>query len=122
VWRLQAEVEQSKARYDQALGQYQHTVRAAVREVEATMVRLGAGQPSERSLREAVDRYQAQFDAAQARLKVGSLNAIDFEVVRRSLIDSQLRLLDQRREQLANWIILYKAVGGQWVPYDASQS
>jgi NodT family efflux transporter outer membrane factor (OMF) lipoprotein len=120
--RLQAEVEQSKARYDQALGQYQHTVRAAVREVEATMVRLGAGQPSERSLREAVDRYQAQFDAAQARLKVGSLNAIDFEVVRRSLIDSQLRLLDQRREQLANWIILYKAVGGQWVPYDASQS
>lgn len=120
--RLTAEVEQNKARYNQALGQYQRTVRAAVREVEATMVRLDVGRPSESSLREAVAKYQSQFHAGEARLKVGTINVIEFEVLRRSLIDSQLRLLDQQREQLANWIILYKAVGGQWVPYDASQS
>lgn len=120
--QLKAEVEQSQARYEQAVGEYQRTVRAAVREVEATMVRLDAGRPSEKSLRQAVAKYQSQFDAGQARLSVGSINVIEIEVLRRMLISSQLRLLDQQREQLANWIILYKAVGGQWALNDSSNS
>lgn len=112
--RLKADQEAAQARYDQALAAYQQRVRMAVREVEENMVRLNGSAQRVAATQRAVAGYQKQLDSGEAMWKAGAASLLDLEVSRRFLLTAQTRLISLQREQLANWIALYKAVGGEW--------
>lgn len=119
--RLKADQEAAQARYDQALAAYQQRVRLAVREVEENMVRLNGSAQRVAATQRAVAGYQKQLDSGEAMWKAGAASLLDLEVSRRFLLSAQTRLVSLQREQLANWIALYKAVGGEWTLDDASK-
>ncbi|WP_373976416.1 efflux transporter outer membrane subunit [Chitinibacter sp. SCUT-21] len=118
--RLKADQEAAQARYDQALAAYQQRVRLAVREVEESMVRLQGSEKRVAATQRAVNGYQKQLDSGEAMWQAGAASLLDLEVSRRFLLGAQTRLISLQREQLANWIALYKSVGGEW-PVDEAE-
>lgn len=112
--RLKADQDAAQARYDQALAAYQQRVRMAVREVEENMVRLHGSAQRVAATQRAVAGYQKQLDSGEAMWLAGAASLLDLEVSRRFLLGAQTRLISLQREQLANWIALYKSVGGEW--------
>ncbi|WP_027467939.1 efflux transporter outer membrane subunit [Deefgea rivuli] len=118
--RLQSEQEAAQARYEQALAMYQQKVRFAVREVEQNMVQLDSSNQRVAATLRSVAGYQKQQDASNAMWKAGSASLFDLEISRRFLLSAQTKQISLQREQLALWISLYKAVGGEW-PQAASE-
>lgn len=117
--RLKSEEEAAQARFEQAVAMYQQQVRFAVREVEQNMVKLdGSNQRVFATLR-SVAGYQKQQDAMNAMWKAGSASLFDLEISRRFLLGAQTKQIALQREQLALWISLYKAVGGEWPQNEA---
>ncbi|WP_028449643.1 efflux transporter outer membrane subunit [Chitinibacter tainanensis] len=112
--RLKSDQDAAEARYDQALANYQQLVRQAVREVEENMVRLDGAAKRVSATQRAVAGYQRQLDSGEAMWKAGAASLLDLEVSRRLLLGTQTRLISLQREQLAQWVALYKAVGGEW--------
>ncbi|QZA76988.1 efflux transporter outer membrane subunit [Deefgea tanakiae] len=112
--RLKSEEEAAQARFEQALAMYQQQVRFAVREVEQTMVKLDSSNQRVAATLRSVAGYQKQQDATNAMWKAGSANLLDLEISRRFLLTAQTKQISLQREQLALWISLYKAVGGEW--------
>lgn len=112
--KLAADVQAADARYQQALAVYQQKVRQAVREVEEALVRVDAGNRREPHLQQAVNAYRTQYNATESRLRAGSASVLDLEETHRLLLSAQTRLAALQRERVANWIILYKALGGGW--------
>lgn len=118
--RLKADQDAAQARYDQALAAYQQRVRLAVREVEENMVRLTSSAQRVAATQRAVAGYQKQLASNEAMWQAGAASLLDLEVSRRFLLGTQTRLINLQREQLANWIALYKSVGGEW-PIDDTE-
>jgi len=120
--KLAADMQAADARYQQALAAYQQKVRQAVREVEEALVRVDAGNRRELDLQRAVAGYRTQFNATESRWRAGSASSLDLEETRRLLLSAQTRLVTLQRERVANWIILYKAVGGGWPASTSTQT
>jgi outer membrane protein, multidrug efflux system len=95
---LSAKQDAAMARYQQAIHSYQQQARLAVREIEENMLRLDDSQ--RRTLE--LELY-----------KVGSASQLQTAEVERYELAAQNRLLTLQREQSANWIALYKALGGK---------
>lgn len=112
--RLKSEEEAAQARFEQAVAMYQQQVRFAVREVEQTMVKLDSSNQRVAATLRSVAGYQKQQDASEAMWKAGGASLLDLEISRRFLLGAQTRQISLQREQLALWISLYKAVGGEW--------
>ena len=112
--RLKSEEEAAKARFDQALAMYQQQVRFAVREVEQNMLQLNGSNQRIASTLRSVAGYQKQQDASNAMWRAGRASLLDLEISRRFLLAAKTKQITQQREQLALWISLYKAVGGEW--------
>jgi len=120
--QLNARIDAAQARLTQAHSRYQHLTRNAVREVESAMVRLDASSKQVEQQQQVINSWQAQLDADSARKRLGNLNQVQFEESQRATLVAKQRWLSLRQEQLANWITLYKAVGGQWALPNATQS
>ncbi|WP_410500177.1 efflux transporter outer membrane subunit [Chitinibacter sp. S2-10] len=112
--RLKSDRDAAQARYDQALAAYQQVVRQAVREVEENMVRLEASAKRVVATERSVVGYQKQLASNEAMWQAGMSSLLDLEISRRFLLTAQTRQINLKREQLANWIALYKSVGGEW--------
>lgn len=119
--RLKSEEEAAQARFEQALAMYQQQVRFAVREVEQTMVKLDSSNQRVAATLRSVAGYQKQQDAMNAMWKAGSASLFELEISRRFLLGAQTKQIALQREQLALWISLYKAVGGEWPQTAAPQ-
>jgi len=112
--RIRAGVRSAEARRLESLLVYQKTVQQAFREVADTLasqrrlaeLRDGQGELVE-SLRQAVD-------LADLRYRGGVSSYLEYLDSERQLLDAQLRLVQIRREELANAIALYRALGGGW--------
>ncbi|MDW5418558.1 efflux transporter outer membrane subunit [Iodobacter sp. CM08] len=101
------------ARYQQATANYQLQVRQAVREIEEYMLRLDDSQHRTAELEHQLSYARVQLKASQALYKVGSASQLQVAEVARYELAAQTRLLALQREQSANWIALYKALGGR---------
>ncbi|MBM5572735.1 MULTISPECIES: efflux transporter outer membrane subunit [Deefgea] len=119
--RLKSEEEAAQARFEQAVAMYQQQVRFAVREVEQTMVKLNSSNQRVAATLRSVAGYQKQQDATNAMWKAGSASLFDLEISRRFLLTAQTKQISLQREQLALWIALYKAVGGEWPQHPVNQ-
>lgn len=95
---------------------YRSVVLTAVGEVENALTRLAAARANLTSADELVNQYQAYFDAMNEDWKAGSTSLLDREEARRLLQSARITRISQREAVLVQWITLYKAVGGGWVP------
>ena len=115
--RRAASLDAARARYDYALAGYQKTVRGAVREIEDALQRLDAANQRLAQSHAALDQYQAMQQAVAERSGAGMASRLDAEEAARTLLQGQDNLLASRRESVAAWIAVYKALGGGWASY-----
>lgn len=113
-----ANVAAARARYDEALADYQGRLRAAVREVEQALVRLQATADQAADAQRAVDGFEASFRAAEARYRGGLASLFELEDARRSAVQAAASLVSLQRERGAAWVALYRALGGGWEASD----
>lgn len=111
-----ANVVAARARYDEAVSVYQGLVRNAVREVESALITLDSSARRVQDTQTAIEGFEASLKAADARFRGGLGSLFDLEDARRSALLANSALIELRREQVAAWINLYRALGGGWNP------
>lgn len=112
--RRSAQAEASRARLAELRAQYVQRARLAVREVEEALTRLDAATRRQADAESAVADFGAYFAAAQSRWNVGVGNLVELEDARRQTLAANANLIGLRRDRIAQWVALYKALGGGW--------
>ena len=104
----------TRARYDEAVANYQGTVRQAVREVETALTEGDATRAREADARAAVAGYRQQFNATEALYRQGMASLPDLEEARRTLLNAETALNQLLHDRDAASVALYRAAGGGW--------
>lgn len=117
--RIAAGIDAASARRDAAHAALDARIRNAVREVEEALVRLAAARSREADAMRAAAGFRTFFEATEQRWRIGAGSLIDMEDARRLALNAQAALVGLRRERVAAWVSLYRAVGGGWRPDDA---
>lgn len=112
--RRTAQADAARARFAELRATYMQRAGSAVREVEEALVRLDSAARREADAQAAVRDFEIFLAAAQSRWKVGVGNLLELEEARRQALNANSVLLQIRRERVAQWINLYKALGGGW--------
>lgn len=112
--KRKAAVTAAEARYDQALAAYKQSVRDAVQETEQALVRLASATEREGEAVKAAENYRAYLASSETLWKSGGMSLLDLETARRSAIAADLNVITLKRDQVDDWIALYKALGGDW--------
>ncbi len=112
--RRSAGVDAARARLAIAEADWRARALGAVREVEEALVRLDAADRRLDDSRRAVDGYRAFLVAATTQWEVGTGSLLDLEQARRNAQNAGVTLTQTRRERIAAWLALYKAIGGGW--------
>ncbi len=112
--RRAANADSAKARYAEALANYQGLTQRAVREVEEALVRINSAIAREADADAALKGYDAYLAAADARVRAGAGSLVELEEARRLVVASQGVAVGVERERLTAWISLYRAMGGGW--------
>ncbi|MBF0309912.1 MAG: efflux transporter outer membrane subunit [Magnetococcales bacterium] len=110
----QAQVDAATARYQQALAAYRLAVRLAIREVEEALTRLDAATRRAGAAQTAADGQKAFFLATLEHYRQGGADLLRVEETRRNAGQAERNRLLLEREQVQQWIALYKALGGGW--------
>lgn len=109
-----ANADSARARYAEALANYQGLTQRAVREVEQALVRINSASERDADAMAALKGYEAYLAAANARVRAGAGSLVELEEARRLVVASQGVTVGVERERLAAWISLYRAMGGGW--------
>lgn len=118
---IRQNIEVQNALQEQALNQYEGTIRTALEEVENALVAYAEEQNRKQALTEATDAAQKSADLARNQYASG---LIDFQSVldaERSLLTFQDQLAQSRGQVTSNLISLYKALGGGWTAMMGAQ-
>ena len=108
------------ARYDEATSAYAATLRNAIRDVESALIALQGTADRYADAQTAADNFEISYRATEARYRSGFGTLFELEDARRSALAAQILLINLRRERVAAWIALYRALGGGWsAPADA---
>jgi outer membrane protein, multidrug efflux system len=119
--RRAAQVDVTRARFSELRAIYMQRARDAVREVEHALVRLDVARRRQLDVEAAARDFEVFLAAAQSRWDVGVGNLIELEEARRQALNANAALVQLRREHVAQWISLYKALGGGWESHAALQ-
>jgi outer membrane protein, multidrug efflux system len=114
--RRAADVEASRARYDEATAVYRGKLRTAVREVEESLVNLQSTSTRAQDVQLASSGYRANFIASEQRYKAGLGSLVELEDARRTALSADNTMLTLQRDRIAAWISLYRAAGGGFTP------
>jgi NodT family efflux transporter outer membrane factor (OMF) lipoprotein len=109
-----AQVESARAGLTHAQTQYAATVRRAVGDVEQALVSLQGTAERQADAEIAATGYAESLRATDARWRGGLANRFDLEDARRASAQTQLAVIDLKRERVTAWISLYRALGGGW--------
>lgn len=109
-----ANVEAARARYTEANLILMGKLRSAVREVEEALVNLNSMGQRNEAIAEAVVGFDQAFAAKEELYKVGLASLIELEESRRLAVQAKTNQLQLRRDHIAAWISLYRALGGGW--------
>jgi multidrug efflux system outer membrane protein len=111
---IQAGVRSAEARRQQSLLAYQKTVQQAFREVADSLTarrKLAELRTQQEGL---VESLRQGVDLADLAYKGGVVSYLEYLDSERQLLDAQLLLVRIRREELTNFVALYRALGGGW--------
>ncbi|MGZ3443260.1 MAG: efflux transporter outer membrane subunit, partial [Polyangia bacterium] len=109
-----ANVVAARARYDEAASAYAATLRNAIRDVENALVTLQGTADRSADAQTAAENFEVSVRATDARYRSGFGTLFELEDARRNALLAQITLIDLRRERVAAWIALYRALGGGW--------
>ena len=111
----------AEAQSRQALAQYEQTILVAFREVDDALVGVSTAREQAAAQERQVNALRSALRLASLRYKGGLANYLDVLIAQRSLFDAELSLAATRRLHLVSIVQLYKALGGGWLPVDASK-
>jgi NodT family efflux transporter outer membrane factor (OMF) lipoprotein len=118
--RIRQNIAAQAALQEQALGRYEATILAALREVEDALVAYANEQARGSALRDAAAAARNAFELARTQYESG---LVDFQVVldtQRSVLSLQDQVAVSDGQVASNLIRLYKALGGGWTPLEPS--
>ena len=116
--RIRAQAEGAAARRDQAAFAYRRTALTAFREVEDAMASVKRLGEQEDVLTRQQDALQRVQQLASRRYREGYSPYLEQLDAERSLLSSQLSLVQLRGDRLLASTALFQAVGGGWHPSD----
>ena len=113
-WRILSNYEATKARFDQALAQYEKAAQNGFREVADSLVTIEKlkevrleQEVSVRALRDATRLSRLRYDT-------GLANYLEVLIADQQLLDQELLLARTRGAELNGVVQLYRALGGGW--------
>jgi len=112
--RLKANLEATKARFQQALAAYVNQILIAYGDVEDALTDLHALSDEVVTLREAVSASKNYLRLAQSQYKYGLIDYLIVIDAERTLLTNQLSLAQAVNLQMAASVHLIKALGGGW--------
>jgi multidrug efflux system outer membrane protein len=112
--RLRANLEATKARFQQALAAYVNQILIAYGDVEDALTDLHALSDEVVTLREAVSASKNYLRLAQSQYKYGLIDYLIVIDAERTLLANQLSLAQAVNLQMAASVHLIKALGGGW--------
>jgi multidrug efflux system outer membrane protein len=113
-WRLFWNYEGTKARFDQALAQYEKAAQNGFREVADALVSIQKLKDQRVEKEAQVTALQNSSDLSRQRYDAGYSNYLEVLIADQDLFDAQLDLARIRGAELNSVVQLYRALGGGW--------
>ncbi len=104
----------AQTRYATAISVYSARLRAAIREAERALVTLDSTARRSADAERAETLFHRSYRATAASYQAGAASLFELEDARRSSVAAQRAVIELRRERVAAWIALYRALGGGW--------
>src|SRR5262249_19528984 len=104
----------SKAKYEEAVAQYQKSILRAFQEVEDTLVALHTHVEQTAADQRAADAARRSLELARIRYKQGLSNYLPVLEAERALLDAQTTVIQDKAARLTDIVSMYKALGGGW--------
>ncbi len=109
-----AEVDASKAVYEQTAARYRSTVLTAVREVEDALSGIHVLARQSAAQTRTVEAAQRTVDLAQKRYAAGLVAYFEVLDAQRTLLRSEVEAVRTKGEHFLSTVLLIKALGGGW--------
>jgi outer membrane protein, multidrug efflux system len=114
--RLKQNYEVQKARFDQALAEYQRTALNSYREVADALIGIEKYGVQRSELEIGVEALRDAVQLSRARYDTGLSSYLEVLVADQQLFQQELQLAVARGEQWRSLAFLYRALGGGWQP------
>jgi multidrug efflux system outer membrane protein len=115
-WRLFWNYEGTKARFDQALAQYEKSAQNGFRDVADALVTIDKLKDQRFELETQVTALQNSSRLSRLRYDSGLSNYLEVLIADQDLFDAEIELARTRGAQLNGVVQLYRALGGGWQP------
>ena len=112
--RIRANIAVQTAVQEQALLSYRATILNALNEVESALTAYVAEQQHRRSLVDVVGSERRAVDLSTELYRQGETDFLNVLIAQRALYNSEDSLVQSDRNDAANLVRLYKALGGGW--------
>jgi multidrug efflux system outer membrane protein len=112
--RLDAQLEQARARYDEALAQYRGRVLIAFRDVEDALTDLHLRSDAAQSQTKAVDSAREYLTLAESQFRQGLVSYFIVIDAERTLLVNELSATQILNQRLVATVQLIKALGAGW--------
>jgi len=113
-WRLFWNYEGTKARFDQALAQYEKAAQNGFREVADALVSIDKFKSVRLELEQSVIALQDAARLSRIRYDTGLANYLEVLIADQQLFDQELLLARSRGDEINAVVQLYRALGGGW--------
>lgn len=114
--RIRQNYEAARARYDQALAQYQRSALNAYREVADALITIQKLAERRKELEPGVEALRDATQLSRSRYDAGLSSYLEVLVADQALFSQELVLAQIRGSQLRAVAQLYRALGGGWQP------
>jgi multidrug efflux system outer membrane protein len=115
-WRIFWNYEGTKARFDQALAQYEKAAQNGFREVADSLVNIEKLKDVRVELEISVQALANAARLSRLRYDTGLANYLEILIADQQLFDQELLLARARGDQINAVVQLYRALGGGWQP------
>jgi multidrug efflux system outer membrane protein len=115
-WRITSNYEAAKARFEQAVAQYQRSAQNGFREVSDALIGIEKLKGVRSELETSVAALADASQLSRLRYDTGLANYLEILIADQQLFDQELLLARARGEQLNTVVQLYRALGGGWQP------
>ncbi len=112
--RRDADLEASKARYEELVYSYQQTALTAFREVEDALVDQESQALREAALVESARQARQAYNIAATQYRAGAIDLLTLLDTQRTLLSAQDSLVQARLARFTAAVSLAKALGGGW--------
>jgi multidrug efflux system outer membrane protein len=112
--RIRRNYDAAKARFDQALAQYQKAALNSYREVANAIVTVKKVGEQRLELEDGVESLRNAATLSRSRYDAGLANYLEILNADQQLFDQELQLAQVRGEEMRAFVELYRALGGGW--------